>query len=286
MDIQIFQLAYDSGRRQARMGLGPGHLISNGLESFLRERGHAARVSAVEAPEDGFPAEIKTSFDLYRALAGQVRERCAGGVFPLVLSGNCGAAIGAVAGLSGLSPRELGVTWFDAHGDFNTPDTTGSGFLDGMGLATAAGLGWKRLAQTLPGFRPVAPANIAHIGGRDFDPGEEEMLRRHQAGLATGPEVRANGVSAALGPVLDGIKQRVGEIYLHLDLDVLDPVETPANHLSAPDGLSVAETEEAIRMLKERFTIAGMGVASYDPSYDWEGKTLRAAFRLIEAAVG
>jgi arginase len=285
MNVQVFEVPYDSGRRGERMGAGPGRLLQNGLEDFLRTRGHAVQIEEIEA-QAGFQTEIGTSFALYRSLAGQVRASCEQGRFPLVLSGNCGAALGSLAGLAALGERPLGIAWFDAHGDFNTPDTSTSGFLDGMGLATAAGLGWKSLALTIPGFRPISPTNILHIGGRDFDRPEEALLREQHVGLVSGPAVREKGIRAALAPQLEAICTRVQDVYVHLDLDVLDPVEAPANLFPVPGGLTVDEAVAALGLLRERLRIAGVGVASYDPSYDPEGKALWAAFRLIEAVVG
>ena len=283
MDINIYVLPYDSGRRGERMGAGPMHWIDNGLEDFLRARGHAVQKTIIEA-QGSFLTEIQTSFDLYRQLAGRIQEDCVGGVVPLVLSGNCGGALGGVTGLTGLTGGEVGVAWLDAHGDFNTPDTSTSGFLDGMGLATAAGLGWKSLAKTLPGFRPVSTANIVHVGGRDFDSGEEQLFVDHRVARVRADDVRQYGLTAHLMPVLDRMRSSVRDVYLHFDVDVLDPAETPANHFPVPGGLYPNEVAEAIRLLRERFNLRGMGVASFDPRCDPHGKTLKAVFDLVAEA--
>src|SRR5439155_21217551 len=89
-----------------------------------------------------------------RRIAVAVRAVRAAGQFPVVLSGNCNSAVGT---LSGLTPARRAVFWFDAHGDCNTPDTTATGFLDGMGLATVLGLCWYQLAASVPGYHPVSP---------------------------------------------------------------------------------------------------------------------------------
>ena len=101
--------------------------------------------------QGSFRAEIQTAFELYRQLAERVCAARREGRFPLVLSDNCGSGIGTVAGVG---TARLGVIWFDGHGDFNTPETTASGFLDGMGLAVVAGLCWKTLAASVPHFSP------------------------------------------------------------------------------------------------------------------------------------
>ena len=285
MDIRIFLLPYDSAHRNDRMGAGPQYWLDHGLEGLLRSGGHTVNTCIVEAQND-FPTEIKTSFDLYRSLAAQIQQDCASGQFPLVLSGNCGAALGGINGLHGLTTDDIGVVWFDAHGDFNIPDTTRSGFLDGMGLATAAGLGWKTLAKTLPGFRPVPASHILHVGGRDLDPAEERLFAEHGVGLVTGPQVRENGIQGALQPAVDQLRSRVREIYLHFDVDVLDPAETPANNFPAPGGLYPEEAAQAFRMLREAFTIRGMGIASFDPKVDTQRKTLQAVLGIVGEGIG
>src|SRR4030095_5287167 len=95
------------------------------------------------------------------------------GVFPIVRSGNCNAA---VVTLSGLTPARRAIFWFDAHGDCNTPETTTTGFLDGTGLSTTLGLCWHQMAAAVPGFQPVAPEATFLLGVRDLDPPEAELL--------------------------------------------------------------------------------------------------------------
>lgn len=280
MNIHAFIVPYDSGKRAERMGAGPLHIIDNGLEQYLKERGHSVRKSIIEA-QDPFRVEIKTSYELYRQLAISIQENGIQGEFPLILSGNCSASLGGIGGVSGLISNPLGIAWLDAHGDFNTPDTTLSGFLDGMGLAVAAGLCWRNLAKTLPGFRPVSPVNIVHIGGRDFDPEEEQLLIDQAVTLIRAREVRENGVRVSLGPALDKLGNQIRELYLHLDVDVLDPEDTPANHFPAPGGLFVKQAVEVITMIRDQYQVRGMTVASYDPAYDREGNTLRAIFELV-----
>ena len=145
------------------MGSGPEHFINNGLTQALQASGHKIFVESVE-PKTEFRAEIRTQFELYGLLAERVAEARQDGKFPLILSGNCGATLGAIAGAG---TKRLGVIWFDAHGDFNTPETTTSGFLDGMGLAIAAGLCWRRLAASIPNFSPLFRGNgterLAHL---------------------------------------------------------------------------------------------------------------------------
>lgn len=279
MKVQIIQVPYDSGYRSVRMGGGPEHFLQNGIEQVLRGDGHVVYVDCVEA-QSPFKAEIKTAFELYRTLAGRVSLAYDSGIFPLVLSGNCNSSLGTVAGIG---PDQLGVIWFDSHGDFNTPETTESGFLDGMGLATAAGLCWKKMAASIPNFRPVPGGNILHVGGRDFYP-EEKALFEASGGTIVGAEsIRRSGMAEALEPALKSLRTRAPRIYLHFDLDVLDPAGAPANEFAAPGGITVAQVQEAVQLIGERFTICAGGVASYDPRYDRKDEVLAAGITIVRS---
>jgi arginase len=172
--------------------------------------------------------------------------------------------------------------WFDAHGDFNTPETTVSGCFDGMGLAMAAGRCWRPLLRTIPGFSPIPEANILHIGSRDLDPEEERLLQQSGIEVVTPREGESN-FRKAIDTVFNKLRNKVTKIYLHVDMDVLDTGEALPNHLAVPGGLSVEVVEEAIRMLKERFKVCAGAVASFDPDYDKDDKVLGAGIRIIKA---
>jgi arginase len=263
------------------MGRGPEHFIQNGLEQLLRDCGYEVHTDSIEA-QNSFRAEIKTAFELYRILAGRVSSACENGIFPLVLSGNCSSALGTVAGIG---PHRLGIIWFDSHGDFNTPETTQSGFLDGMGLAMAAGLCWGKMATSISKFSPIQGRNILHVGGRDFD-AEERALFEESGGTIVGAEtIRRSGMLTALVPALDALRSRISRIYLHFDLDVLDPERAPANEFAAPDGLTVSQVKESIQLIGERFTVCASGIASYDPQCDKNDEVLRAGVAIMECVL-
>ena len=278
MKVQIIQVPYDSGHRGLRMGAGPEHFVQNGLEHLLRDSGFEVDIDYVEA-HSTFRAEIKTAFELYRTLAERVASACSSGRFPLVLSGNCNSSIGTVAGVGS---NQLGVIWFDSHGDFNTPETTESGFLDGMGLATVAGLCWKKMAASIPNFSPVSARNILHVGGRDFYSEERILFDRSGGTIVGAAAIKNSSVKEALEPDLNALANRVSRIYLHFDLDVLDPAGTPANEFAAPDGLSVQQLEEAVALIAERFTVCATGIAAYDPRYDKNNEVLNAGVTIMK----
>ncbi len=280
-EVRIIVVPYDSGHHGLRMGAGPEHLLENGLGEALGRRARSVTLRSETDP----PAEVATAFELDGLVSGQVREAVAEGEFPLVLSGNCNASVGTLAGAG---PEGLGVVWFDAHADFNTPETTTTGFTDGMGLAVAVGHCWRTMAGDVPGFSPVAEENVVLAGAREIEPAEEERLAA--SGLAVvGADLIGQEGLRALGVALDRLRTRVGRVYVHLDLDVLDVGKVgQANEFAPEGGLGAEELEAALGMVRGRFDVAACGIASYDPAFDVDGRVLRAALagaRMIAARV-
>lgn len=263
------------------MGRGPGHLLERGLVARLWDGGHDVAVDTIEVA-DAPPAEVRTAFDVNRLLAAAAREATNSGALPLVLAGNCNTAVGT---LGGLGRSDVGVVWFDAHGDFNTPETTVTGFLDGMALALVTGRCWRAVAASVPGFEPVSPEHVVLVGARDFDPAERAALESTAVTLVPPDVVHERGTAAALEPHLAALRAGVRRLYLHLDLDVLDPREATANQFTAPDGLTITEVADALRLIARRGPIAAAALTAYDPSHDPDDRALNAAFQLLYVLV-
>jgi len=162
------------------MGAGPEALVAAGATDRLRARGHDVREHEVE-PTSPWRAELRTAFELHRQIATTAAAALADGRVPLLLAGNCSGTIGMLAALqAGLTttPRlRVGLVWFDAHGDFNTPDIDPWGFRDGQGLAMAVGRCWQALTSTVPGFAPLPEQRVLLVGARALDDAEESALR-------------------------------------------------------------------------------------------------------------
>lgn len=264
MNVQLLIVPYDSAHRGVRMGAGPEALVASGLASELTRKGHSVAVAMVEPLPNSWRAEIQTAFDLARLLAKRVREARSDGRFPVVLAGNCGVSVGVVGGLSA---ERTGVLWFDAHGDFNTPETTVGGFLDGMALATLTGRCWRELARSVPGFVPVPDGRIALIGARDLDVLEKEALSR--SGIA---QVSVATARSGLGPVLNTLVAEVGQLYVHADLDVLDVSEGRANEFAVPGGLRRGELAALLAEIAAAAPVAALTLSAYDPLGDSSGR--------------
>jgi arginase len=279
MNVQVIQVPYDSGHRSLRAGSGPEHLVDNGLIQTLQSERHEVAVEIVESQTE-FRAEVQTQFELYRALARRVAQARQNSKFPLILSGNCGATLGAIAGTDA---KRLGIVWFDAHGEFNTPETTGSGFLDGMGLAIATGHCWTRLAASIPGFHPISGSNILLIGGRDFDDREQDRLEESGITVVDYATLKQTDVQEILKSPISKLAGNVDEIHIHIDPDAFDSREAPANSFQflAEGGLSVAQLSEVIALVNKDLKITSATIASFDPAYDPQARTLSALLRLI-----
>lgn len=257
MRIALIQVPYHLGRENVGMGVGPGRLEA-GAVAALGASGHDVEIVRVRR-KGGETNEVGASFDVVRRVADAVAEAVERDAFPLVVSGNCMSSIGVVAGIG----RDVGVVWLDAHADFNTPESSLSGFQDGMGLSILTGTGWRALRETIPGYRPVAEANVVLVGVRDVDRLEQERLDR-SAVVVVAPRA-----SAELA--LDGLGERVEGVYLHIDLDVLDPSEGRANEYAASGGLAAAEVERIVTAVAERAPLRGAAVTACDPAADSEG---------------
>lgn len=276
MDIQILAVPYDSGNRGARMGAGPEALLDAGLEEALRNGGHTVRTKIAELSKGSWHAEIQTSFELMRMLSTEVRAARESNRLPIVLAGNCNTAVGTLAGLGAES---TGVAWFDAHADFNTPETTNSGFLDGTAVSIITGRCWTQLALTVPDFAAIADDRVCLIGTRDVDALERDLLDASLVDV-----VDPTHLHAKLGATLDKIRARVEDMYVHLDLDVLDATVAQANSYALSGGLTLEDAEYSLSEIRDRFRTAGITLSAYDPAVDADGSAARAAIHLVNSA--
>lgn len=272
MDTQIIQVPYDSGYKNYRMGRGPGHILRR-----LEAEKNPLSVDNVEV-QDHFALEVGTSFAVARQLAEKVRNVTERGDFPLVLAGGCISCVGTLAGLGAPPPA---IIWLDAHGDFNTPETTISGFLDGMALATAVGRCWGKLAATVRGFCPVSENQTVLVGARRFDVSERALLDSSAVRLIDPQRIRNHGWRAELEPVWTKIQTHAARAYLHIDLDVLDPADASVNQFAAAGGLALGELLGIVSGVRERFALAAAAITAYDPEYDEGEKAVRAAVDVI-----
>jgi arginase len=274
--ISLIALPYDSGRWNERMGRGPTDLLENGLAEHLRSHQHDVEIRTVRLSEK-FHSEGQALVALQNLAVPIVREAIAGERRILILSGNCGPA--ALSAIGALNSQTTGVVWFDAHADFNTPDTSASGFLDGMSLAILTGRCWPSLAARFAGFEPAPEANIVLVGARDFDSREATALR--QSAIATISPLKMDALTRAV----EELSKRVENIYVHLDVDVLDKSEGSANSYASAGGLSAQALYAALEAVEQSGRIRAASITSYEPACD-HGGSIRAIIHRAATILG
>jgi arginase family enzyme len=187
-------------------------------------------------------------------------------------------------GLAGRKPLRVGLVYLDAHADFNTPETTLSGMLGGMDVAIAAGLCLTRLRHKI-GLDPALPTRYIVFGGlRDVDPLEQELLDRSDAAFLAVDNLR--GDATRIDEEMNRLGRLTDVIYVHIDMDVLDPSEVRGHSLSVPDGPTSQELAAAVEQMFRHPKAQAIGIASLPfGERDKDGLSLRAAYRLIEGAL-
>src|SRR5262249_20520643 len=163
------------------------------------------------------------------------------------------------SGVSG-EIRRVGLVFIDAHGDFNTPETTLSGMLGGMPVAVAAGLGLKNLRTTSTLDPPIPPRRIVLVAARGLRSLEKELLEKHHIHRLSVEDVRSR--SERLNAEMRRLSDETDVIYVHIDMDVLDPKEVPGHPLTVPNGPTSAELSAALTEMFRYGKVATLGIAS------------------------
>jgi arginase len=282
-------------------------MAGSGLAEIMERHGFAApdvqAVRLTEAEEKEY-GEWNLGAVKNRHIARLVAAQDLGGGPIVGLLTNCVDALGMLAGLqhlgparsaragedpgrkglAGAKPLRVGLVYLDAHADFNTPETTLSGMLGGMDVAVAAGMCLDRLRLKI-GLDPALPTKYIVFGGlRDVDPLEQELLDRSDAEFLTTADLRRP--SPEIDRQMDRLGRLADVIYVHIDMDVLDPAEVSGHSLRVPEGPTSRELAAAVERMFRHPKAQAIGIASlpFGPR-DPDGVSLKAAYRLIEAAL-
>lgn len=220
-----------------------------------------------------------------RRLAAEVDQVVEKGQFPLVLGGDHSIAMGTLAGLS-KHYDNLGVIWYDAHGDLNTADSSPSGNIHGMPLAVSLGIGHEKLTS-IHGYEPkIKPENIVIIGARSLDEGERVLIKEKGIKVYTMHEVDRMGMTQVMEESMDYLKGRTDGVHLSLDLDGLDPNEAPGVGTPVLGGLSYRESHLAMEMLYQSGMITSAEFVEVNPILDEKNKTATVAVGLMGSLFG
>jgi arginase len=290
--VAVFGVPTAAGARARGLERAPFALREAGLLDALRARG--ARVVNLsdlslfpyrDDPEHPRARNAEVVACALRAAGDEMTRALAEG-FTIVLGGDCTLVAGTVAGARQARGEAVGLVYVDADADLNTPDTSPSGFLNGMALALALGRGPEELVSA--GGKPpvVLPEHVALVGFRALDPGERPVLGELGLALPAGA-ARRLGMRTAAALVLDGVGNGDGPIHVHLDVDVIDAAEMPAKQTLTPgDGLTFAEVSDLLTALMASPRVIALEVTEYDPSRDPDGVSARKIIDLVVRAVG
>ncbi len=268
---------------------GPDALLRAGLTSLLSNQGvdvlGAEHTELTPDEEEAYGAWHRIGLANARLadlVAGALREQR----FPVILESNCYAALGVLSGIQAAfrnsSPAAIGMVWIDAHGDFNTPETTLSGMLSGMPVAIATGMCLHRLRNRAQLAHPIDPENVLMVCVRANDPLEQELITK--AGIETVPVSDIGQDCSRLMSAISRLSERVDYIYVHFDIDALDPSELANSRLVAPDGPTKTEMASALRLVMSNQKIVAFGVSDINPERDVEGQIIASALAVIQGA--
>ena len=280
----------DLGQSRRGVDMGPSAVRYAGLGERLRGLGFAVRdlgnldiAERNTLPAGGGMAFLPAVVGACEAIYDAGVAALAAGELPLYLGGDHSIAVGTVAAATAGGPA--GVLWIDAHGDFNTPETSPSGNLHGMPLAALTGRGVRELVDLgRPGAK-VDARDVMLIGLRDLDPPERAMLRESGAGVYTMREIDEQGI----GPVAHEAVERLAHlprVHVSLDMDVLDPREAPGVGTPVPGGLSYREAHLLMEVIAESLVVASLEVVEINPILDHRNRTAELAVELILSVLG
>lgn len=293
MKIDLIGVPIDFGAGRRGVDMGPSAIRIANITAALEHIGHTVRDNGnvpvpimehctVEEPKLRF---LNCILEVAAEIADVTETSLRAGNFPLTLGGDHSFSFGSIGGAARV--KKLGVIWMDAHGDFNTTETTPSGNIHGMPLAALCGYGDARLvnlAGNLP--RSIDPKNVVVLGARDLDVGERALLQEAGVTVIATEQVDRVGMYAAVQRAIEVAARDTDGIYLSLDLDSLDPMFAPGVGTPVPGGLTYREAHLACELLAESGKLVAMDLVEVNPILDEHNRTAVLAVELAASALG
>ncbi len=292
--LSIIGVPMDLGQTRRGVDMGPSAIRYAGVMERIENIGYSvedkgnieiALAERVHSDENTNLKNLKAVADASERLAQTVSDVIANKRFPLVLGGDHSIAIGTLAGVS-RHYKNLGVIWYDAHGDLNTADTSPSGNIHGMPLAASIGIGDEALTR-IGGYAPkVKPENIVIIGARSLDEGEKELIKEKGIKVYTMHEIDRMGMTKVMEETILYLRDKTDGVHLSLDLDGLDPHDAPGVGTPVIGGISYRESHLAMEMLAESQLITSAEFVEVNPILDERNKTATVAVALMGSLLG
>ena len=277
VDVALILVGSHAGDQKAPSSEGPARLVATGAEAVLTRRGLGVSVDTVSRPGP-FRDTAASARSVNILLAESVRAAAGAGRIPIVVAGSCNAALGVLAGMD---HSGWGVVWVDAHADFNTPESTVSGFFPGMTAAILVGHCYQRYWASMGDAAPLREDAVVMLGVRDLSPAAERE-RLEQSAIRVVPWADGRPQQDP-DQALDELRRRVHDVYLHVDLDAFAPDVAPGvADPPVPGGLSSDQGFALIRAVARRFRIRAVTIATYAPRHDRDDATLDLVLQLLD----
>ncbi|MBY7141843.1 arginase [Virgibacillus sp. NKC19-3] len=293
-NMSVIGVPMDLGQSRRGVDMGPSALRYAGAIEKLQELKNdihdlgditIARPDTAKAMEESNLKNLKQVIQANEELASTVDKEIEKNRFPVIFGGDHSIAIGSLAGIA-KHYENLGVIWYDAHGDLNSSETSPSGNIHGMPLAASLGIGHEKLTNIL-GYTPkIKPENIVIVGARSLDPGEKELIREKGINVYSMHEIDRIGMSNVMKETIDYLKERTDGIHLSLDLDGLDPSEAPGVGTPVIGGLTYRESHLAMEMIAEADILTSTEIVEVNPILDEKNKTAEVAVGLMGSLFG
>jgi arginase len=295
--VSILGVPLGFGSSLAGVDIGPAALRVARLNQRIAQLGYEVRdlgdmriVRPQNAPEPAARAKyLREVSAVCEELALEVRNILGGGELPLVLGGDHSIAIGSFAGVSSFyreRNQTLGLIWFDAHADMNTPETSPSGNIHGMPLSALLGFGAPELSH-VAGFAPkLDPRFCAHIGARDIDQGERDLIRRLGMRFFTMREIDERGMSSCIDEAISIASGASAGYAVTFDIDALDPGDAPGSGTLVRGGLTYREAHLALEMIAEAGGMRLLELVEINTALDVNNRTAEIGVELILSALG
>ena len=295
--LSILGVPLRYGADMVGVELGPAVMRMAGLESRIAQLGYEIRDRGDVGPGRlEKPANPHDKLKYLREISKTCQQLCTAvkksldaGELPIILGGDHSIAIGSIAGVASYCREHnesLGLIWFDAHADMNTPDTTPSGHIHGMPLAALLGFGATELTN-IGGFSPkLDPKLCAHVGARDIDPGERELIRRLGMRFFTMREIDERGMNACMDEAIAIASHGSAGYAVTFDVDALDPGDAPGSGTLVRGGLTYREAHLALEKIAEAGGMISLEVVEINAALDVNNKTGQLGVELILSGLG
>ena len=299
MDVHILEMPLDYGGRRHGSDMGPSAVRLAGIREKIESLGHKVisdqnpiKVTAQEFADIGTNPKAKylePIVDACTLLAKEVEDAACDGEFPLVFGGDHSIVLGTLAGLSSFYKKKnlrLGVLYVDAHGDFNTTETSPTGNIHGECLAASAGYGLPELVNLYHEGRKVDPANICFVGLRDLDKGEKLLMKEAGVTAFTISDIDRIGFDQVLTKVKLFFKTRCDVVHISFDMDSLDPSIAPGTGVPVPGGLNYREGLLLMEEMCLLNMVKSMEIVEVNPILDVRNQTAIMAVNLAARLLG